>query len=270
MSEELDRIKGRAFTRPMRIDDELEAAKNSEYARWFRCLKMSDVYSEYARRRTSGASEDRVQVEPKIAETFKLFGDVRRLDFETWWQTRGRQLFKISQPLKRVREIAEEAELDRLALTDNKLVLEIPLTLTRQTVMRQISKLLAERYAIRPPVDIYQEAPTRAKRIHNKIRMDHVDKALDILQALKVHGDKTLAEIGVLTDLNLKLGSIKPDDIYIENTMNDPEFRRRMTLAVARYATNAENLVDNAIRGEFPSLKRVEKSRVANRKLRRY
>ena len=225
----------------MRIDDELEAAKNSEYARWFRCLKMSEVYADYARKRTSGASEDSVQVDPKIAETFKLFGDVRRLDFETWWKERGRQLFKISQPLKRVREIAEEAELDRLALTDNKLVLEIPLIVTRQTVMRQIGKLLAERYATRPPVDIYQAAPTQAKRIQNKIRMDHVDKALDVLQAIKKHGDKTLAEIGVLTDLNLHIGSRTTEDIYMANTMDDPEFRRRMTLAVARYASNVNN-----------------------------
>ena len=264
---ELNQIKGLVFRRPMPIDEEIEVAKTSEYARWFRCLKMSQVYTEYSRAVVSGKRPENIEIDSAIKKTYANFGDVRRFSFDNWWREKGRYLFVLNQSLKKVKVISKELELDILSLSDNKLVLEIPLTVTRPTVMRQISKLVKQAYESRPPVNIYKEAPIRVKRQNNKIRMTNVDSLLNVLDCIEKYEDKKLAEIGEIAGLSIDLFSRTTEQIF------DPDdqalYKRRMTLAVARCASNAENLVDNAIRGIFPSFTRVDKQRSRTKK-RRY
>lgn len=260
-------IKGIVFKRPMRIDEEIQVATTSDYARWFRCLKMSQVYTEYSRAVVSGKRPENIEIDSAIKKTYENFGDVRRLSFDAWWSEKGRYLFALNQSLKKVKVISKEVELDILSLSDNKLVLEIPLTVTRQTVMRQISKLVKQAYEIRAPVNIYKEAPIRVKRQNNKIRMTNIDLLLNVLECIGKYEDKKLAEIGEIAGLSIDLFSRTTEQIF------DPDdqslYKRRMTLAVARCASNAENLVDNAIRGIFPSFTRVDKQRSRTKK-RRY
>lgn len=256
--EEKLQIKSSLFRRPMRIDEEIEVAKNSEYARWFRCLKISQVYAEYSRAVVSGKRPDKINVDEDIKRTYANFGDVRRLSFEDWWRQKGRYLFALTQPLKKVKVLTTESELDTLSLNNNKMVLEIPLTVTQQTVMRQISRLIKQVYEIRPPVNIYAEAPIRVKRQKNKIRMNHVDFLLDVLEASVKYKDLSLIEIGEMTGVEIELFKIVGNEQLPDESIR----RRRMQQAVSRCINRAERLVDNAIRGVFPSFDKVEKPKL--------
>jgi hypothetical protein len=258
--EENLQIKSSLFRRPMRIDEEIEVAKNSEYARWFRCLKISQVYTEYSRAVVSGKRPDKINVDEGIKRTYANFGDVRRLTFEDWWRQKGRYLFALNQPLKKVKVLITESELDTLSLNNNKVVLEIPLTVTRQTVMRQIGKLVKEAYEARPPVNIYAEAPIRVKRQNSKIRMNHLDFLLDVLEASVKHKELSLIEIGEMTGVEIDLfAKTKVNEIDLNDTAFE---RRRKQQAVSRCINRAERLVDNAIRGVFPSFSKVDKPKL--------
>lgn len=248
----------------IRKDDKLDLPDDFEYKRWFRCLKISQVYAEYSRAVVSGKRPDKIDVDEGIKKTYLNFGDVRRLTFEDWWVQSGYALFSFTQPIKKVKVLTAESELDTLSLNDNKLVLEIPLTVTRQTVMRQIGKLVKQAYATRPPVNIYAEAPIRVKRQKNKIQMNHVDFLLDVLEASVKHKELSLIEIGEMTGVEIELFKIVgTDQVPDESTR-----RRRMQQAVSRCINRAERLVDNAIRGVFPSFNKVEKPKLGYKERR--
>lgn len=244
----------------MRKDDRLDLPADFEYKRWFRCLKISQVYTEFSRVVVSGKRPENIDVDEGIKRTYLNFGDVRRLTFEGWWLDRGYELFSLTQPLKKVKALTVESELDTLSLNDSKLVLEIPLSVTRQTVMRQIGKLVKEAYAVRSPINIFADAPVRVKRQKNKIRMNHVDFLLDVLEASVNHKDLSLLEIGEMTGVEIDLYA-KTDSREID--LGDTAFeRRRKQQAVSRCINRAERLVDNAIRGVFPSFNKVEKPKL--------
>ena len=223
------------------IEEELRQARKSPAYWWFKCLEASDEYRSCCELEGFG----------ELSVTYSKFGNISNYPhFDAWWLKQGRFLF-IQQEPKKVKSF--DSEMFRRTNTDNDtLVLEIPLSLRKQTVMRQIGKELKKAYEGRV-VDIQKNSTAKVKFEKSKIRMTTVELLLKIHRLRKKHPDLSLNELGIKAGIQLDLFA----RITNSEDIDDSEYERtrRMTIAVSRYLKQARLLIDNASHGIFPSIK---------------
>lgn len=223
------------------IEEELRQARKSPAYWWFQCLMASDDYKLCCENDGEG----------KLFDTYAKFGNIFKYPhFDVWWMRHGRFQF-IQKRKNEVKEI-EEKDLRRLELKSDKLVLDVPLTLRKQTVMRQIGRILKKAYENRE-IDIQKASTAAIKFEKSKIQMSTVERLLQIHKLRKRYPNLSLNEIGIKAGIELDLFAriTNPGD------MDDSEYEkvRRMTIAVSRYLKQARHLIDNASNGIFPSIK---------------
>lgn len=218
---------------------EIREARNSPLYWWYECLRASDEYQLCCKQGGKGA----------LAGMFQDFGNVFEGSFAQWWIKHGRKIFAERKPLKKVRQILNRRELEELAIRDDRLVIEIPLTLRKQTVMRQIGKILKTAYEDRQ-IDIWRQSTARRQVIKSKVRMSTVEILLKVLRLRNEYPQLTNYEIGTRAGIDLDIMARDTTGDYISIGLE----RRRMTIAVSRYLKQAKNLIANAEKGIFPSL----------------
>jgi hypothetical protein len=209
-----------SFTRPMGAGEAMREAKGTPMYWWFKTLQASDEYRLCCRNQGKG----------KLANLYKDFGDVDEKSFAQWYQQIGRKLFAEKKRLKKVEPITEPRQLGGLNLDEDVLIIKVPLTLRRQTAIRQIGKELQKAYENRNPVDIWEQSSAKRQIVKTKIRMSTVEKKANIQ-----------------IDLRQRNAEIYGDDDALEI--------RRMTFTVSRYLGQAKHLIANAELGVFPSIK---------------
>ena len=241
-TKQLEQIKfiPNSLRRRVELPEELRLAMESPAYWWFRCLQASDEYRFCCSNKGKGL----------LAKTYEDFGDVFEIAFPNWWLKRGRHLFIQQQPLKKVRAIKDERDLSKVSLDGDRLILEIPLNLRKQTAMRQIGKELKAAYEGRV-IDIQKTSTAKIKFVKSRVRMTTVEQLLNIQRIRERHPRLTLYEVGVKAKIELDLFARKTDGEELDEATE----RRRMTIAVSRLLAQARNLVDNAAHGIFPSLK---------------
>lgn len=223
---------------------ELKAAEASLYYWWWVFLRENQDY----RRAISGRKE---QPWARMAADFGRLGD----RFETWWFERGRSLFQEQVAIPRVRKLqhTEPANYDSI---NRKLIVELPLTIRRKTILRQVSQLLdAElnttdtKYFSQLRVHAHS---TAKRRIYpsQRIRLSTFKPLLQVWQARKANKTKPWWEIGEELKLSPSYVVEAGDD---EQTIKHN--RRMMTLIVQRHYRRATALIDFAGRGDFPRFK---------------
>ena len=122
-----------------RASDEIEAddARDSVYHWWWRFMRLSPVF-------WFAKHSGHLPTNPQVAETFQRIGDLEA-PFHMWWRNTGRYLFaEAKRPAK-----VERLELDTLhdhTFREGALLLEIPLSIRKETILRQIKKLLSDEH----------------------------------------------------------------------------------------------------------------------------
>lgn len=230
----------RSLRQRVPLSDEIRAARESPAYWWFQCLNASDDYRYCCANNGKG----------ELADTFKKFGDVFEHHFDIWWRKQGRFLFIQQKPLKTVSAITTDTELGKVRIDKDRLLLEVPLTMRKQTAMRKISQLLKTAYEGRE-IDIQKSSSAEVKFIKSRVRMTTVEQLLKIHRVRERYPRISLYEVGVRAGVELDLFARTTDGEILDETVE----RRRMTIAVSRNLAQARNLIDNAAHGVFPSLK---------------
>lgn len=121
-----------------RSNDDLlmEAAEDSVYYWWWAFMRLSPVFW-YARE--TGLP----LVEPQIAQTYAAVGTLRSPSFEGWWSQRGKYLFAEERRPAKVR-LVDVDNIPEHELYKKSVLVEIPLTIRRQTILKQFKNLLEE------------------------------------------------------------------------------------------------------------------------------
>lgn len=244
---EISRLKVLPETLRRRVDlpEEIKLARESAPHIWFQCLKLSREYKDCCEQNGKG----------ELAETYSKFGNVFDYPhFDIWWRKVGRSLFIEEKPLKKVRVIEDEKSLDKVRIDNDKLIIEIPLTVRKQTVMRQIGKELKKLYENRE-IDILKQSTAKVKLEKSKMQMTTAQLLLDIIRLRNRYPKYSLAKIGQLAGVELDLFARTTKAIDLAVGDEDYE-NRRMTIAVSRYTAQANKLIHDAVRGKFPMLKK--------------
>ena len=215
--------------------DELAAAKDSYYYWWWAFLRESD---EYRQARKGEGTEAMLQ----MADDFGQLGD----HFPTWWFKRGRDIFAEKMAFPQVRKLHSK-DLENYEPNKTKLMLEIPLTIRRSTLLKQINKILdAEHEGAALRLHKFSQAQ---RRIYPKqrIRKTTFKPILDVWQMRKTDKDMPFWQIGELLRLSPSFIVGPADD-----TDTVAYKHRNMTLTVQRLYRKAQALIKFAARGDFP------------------
>lgn len=245
-------IKGlrRSFSKRLTPIEELKEAKDSLGYWWYRTLKESVAYQECC---LAGGVGD-------LFETYRNFGDIfnEYSEFDKWWFERGRKLYQLRKASPKVKKVEDYKDYRRASEKDNVLILEIPLSLRKETSIRDVRKLINEAHQSMygdKVVDIFKEADAVLKFNKSKIRMTTIETLLNIHRIRMRRPKATLYEIAEIAkvdpDIYVRLG----DKTDLNDEVRAEDFKRRMTIAASRYVKQAENLIYNAERGIFPSIK---------------
>lgn len=227
-------------TQRLRWEDELEKAENSLAYWWYRCLRASNEYKTCCLENGVG----------ELAETYEKFGNVFNGSFAWWWQRQGRNLFIQKELPKQVRTITKYGEIRPSTFIKNdKLIIEVPLSLRKQTAIRQIGRELKKAYEGRD-VDIQKSSTATVKFVKSKVRMSTVQRLLEIDQIRKDYPHFALAEIGKIAGIQLDIFryALPDENDWVDQKLED----RRLAIAVSRYSKQAHHLIYNAARGIFP------------------
>ena len=234
--------------------EELNRVKNEYVYWWYRTLKVSSAYRECCL--TGGLGE--------LAETFQKFGDIfREYDtFDKWWFKRGRYLLELKTPIAKVKCIENYSTYRRSADDKNFLILAIPLTITKASATRGISKFLNEAHQAlykEKTIDIYEAADISLKYKKSKIRNETIELLVKIYRLRKSKPNAKLLELANLIEFVPDIFRRTTTDIeYVTPDYEKMVTDRRKTIAASRYLKQAENLIYNAERGIFPSIKRID------------
>lgn len=234
-----------SFSRGLGLNEEIREAKKTPIYWWFLTLQASDEYVLCCRNQGKGT----------LTNLYKDFGDVDKKSFAQWWANQGRKIFAERKKLKKVEVIDERRQLERLSIHEDRLIIEVPLTLRRQTAIRQIGKALQKAYESRDPVDIWEQSTAKRQIIKSKIRMTTIEMLLRVWQIRNEYPALNNYEIGLKAKIDLDILARTTDGDQLDDALE----RRRMTIAVSRYLAQAKNLIANAELGIFPSIKAPSK-----------
>jgi hypothetical protein len=222
------------------LTDEVRHARNSWYGLWYRSLRLSDEYKHCC---TNGGKG-------RLKLLYGDFGDVVDMRFEQWWQRIGRYLFAERKAIPKVEVYTNRRDLEEITNLRDKLVIQVPLTIRKSTVVRQINRILKAAYEGRDVVP-REQSTARRKLAKSKLRKETVSRMLELYELRARKPELTLWQLGELAGIEL--------DLMARTThgqqMTLQQERIRMGIAVSRYLYQARNLIWNATEGIFPSVK---------------
>lgn len=227
--------------RRVELPEEIKQARQSQAYWWFQCLRASEEYRNCCESNGEG----------ELSETYTKFGDIFKYPhFDAWWIKHGR--FQFIQKKRPEVRLINEGDFRRLDFNEDKVILDVPLTLRKQTVMRQIGRILKKAYENRG-VDIQKNSTAAIKFEKSKMQMTTVERLLQIYRLRNRYPKLSLNEIGLKAGVELDLFRRITNDADMDKSKYEEV--RRMTIAVSRYLKQAKHLIDNAANGIFPSIK---------------
>lgn len=123
---------------PQSIESSAKLAKGTLYEAWFETLQTSPWYRESCE---TGIFKSRA-----AEDAWQKFGDLRKIDFSTWWKTRGYEIFAEEVPYQPI-EISEP-QIKTQTKTNTKkpptLKIEVPLNLHPKALREQFEIILRQ------------------------------------------------------------------------------------------------------------------------------
>ena len=223
-----------------RSDDEVLArdADASIYRCWWEFMRLSPVFW-YARTR------DIDPIDPKIAETYSLVGDLSDDMFYRWWNTTGRYSFAEAKRPHKV-EVLDLNNLDQHSFKEKAFYLEIPLTIRRETILKQVKQMLDEYHDGRS-LDLAGTTSAKLKLFTKRYRLRTIELEYWVLLYRMLYPKIEMWRIGDRLQLSphLKIRGLHGWD-------ESPLFGRLSSIS-GRYLYKAKFSLNNLVYGNFPN-----------------
>lgn len=235
--------------------DELAAAERSLYYLWWRYLRLSEDY--YWACMFNGQCRDK-----RIANTYALFNDVFRRQFDIWWSAKAPQLFAMKMAPLKVEILSPLSEMPHPYLEwDDFVLLAVPKFLTTTEILDGVTKALVGHQRAPLPHEIaYTLAASNTRGVNKQVLRKMIDVwgLSQVLLDAKESGE--LARPGRFTQywIGDKLNVMsQADKRSIVGLKAQAKHRLAVRVKVNRYLANAKALISNAALGQFPVLKKV-------------
>lgn len=236
-----------------RVNKPLSAAyqQRSPYYWWWEFLRRNEDYVACCTRGGTGA----------LAELYADFGDVLNDTFKTWWRTgdRGLRLFgEKPLPLK-LTELADVSEWDAAWTKERVMVVAVPLDISKRDTLKVFNALLKKRNLGKRGRKALSDSSssTALYPLHRNVSIHTLRIQLAVYDAVianrKAAKKLTLAQIGTKLGVSPKAKPNSTDDA------REAEHKRNvMAATVSRYFRDAERIVANTAKGQFPNSRAKE------------
>lgn len=232
-----------------RRSDEIAArdAESSVYYWWWAFMRLSPVFW-YAR--TAGVRP----VEPRIAQTYDLVGDLGTRFFSQWWSDTGNRIFAESRRPAKVRPVEIESG-EPIELYDKSFLLEIPLTIRKETILKQVKELLNERHEGRS-LDLAATSKAALSLHTKRYRLRTMEHEYWVLLYRLLYEDIETWRIGDRLQVapHLRVRGVERSVFYGDKS-NPFEKLHSLT---GRYLYKARHMLLHAERGAFPNAEKIE------------
>ena len=235
-------------------EDELRDARISVRRWWFEFLRLSKTY--WLLSRTYGRTFD-----PTLLRVWDAFGDIYSVSFDEWWRRRGCHVFEEQIDPPRVKMIKPDLS-DLREPSKDRALLEVPLILRKETVMKQIRKMLATVDFARPR-NVLETSNSSfpinpvAYRLHVLEKTHQVWSAHRelILKPKRAAGLNPSAEQERCDLFQLgKMLNLSPANALLSDDYDELKRRQnRMRATVSRYLRRANQLISCVTYGRFPA-----------------
>lgn len=233
-----------------RANEELlyEAAEHSIYQWWWEFLRLSPVLW-YAKQ--AGVTP----VVPKVAEVCDQAGDIREDRFNKWWRTTGSVLFEEARRPLQLRRVDEQALGEHEFYPPGKsMLLEVPLTVTSRTLVKQFKKLLAQTHGDQR-VDVLEHSNATWRLQTKRYNLVALENQFWVLVYRMLYPDIAAWRIGdrlqISPGLNVR-GIVQTSSLIRKSSPH-----ARMQSTVGRFLYKAQRTVANAELASFPNIKPV-------------
>lgn len=204
-------------------------------------LLVSPSYQLAHKHRTVGLTKEEKQQQPidfkKVLQVYDACGDVINQSFDSWWNKRGRELLRASQP------------------KSNLIVYPVDLNTPAAKLIRDFSQFVTEIKVAK------KDKPSPISILHNKIKLGALHVKLELINEkgrLESLSDKRIEHwrLAIQTGLKSKWkADLTPNS---KRTTNNEEARTTLGVLVSKHLKEALWIAENAARGEFPSLKPID------------
>ena len=149
----------------------------------------------------------------------------------------------------KVRAIDQEEAFNKLNIDErNFLILDVPLNLTRVTILEQINDILSKHH-LGKDLDIRAQSSAIVQLETNRLQHKTVPILVNVAEILFRNPNMSLYQIAQKAKLaEHHLGR------SVSEALSEREEKQRREMAASRYKEQAERLVYNAARLKFPSI----------------
>jgi hypothetical protein len=231
---------------------------NSPYYWWFKYLQLNEDYIATCNANGEGIHADR----------YKDFGDIRTLDFKTWWNLHAHMF---AEPRSNyVMQIANDTS--ELAPFNSDLVLNlvVPLTWTQRTLKKRFSELVLSKIA-KGKRGVSVDTSEAKYQLSGKWHIEALKTAYKIYTLRKEFDDgkefdsvisateKRKTKRYELSWADLAIRAKLPHAAHlkegVKNKQNSDE-RKIITILTKRYYKRAEQFINAAATTSFPQIKK--------------
>lgn len=232
-----------------RANEELlyEAAEHGVYEWWWEFLRLSPViwYAKHA-----GVQP----IDPKVAEVCEQAGRISEERFSRWWRATGSVLFEEARRPLQLRRVDEHETGEHVFYpTGKSMLVEVPLTVTSRTLVKQFKALLAQTHG-NQRVDVLEHS-NAIWRLHTKrYNLNALENQFWVLVYRLLYPDIAAWRIGDRLQISpgLKLRNL---DHGRYDGRSSPISRAQST--VGRFLYKAQRTVANAEQASFPNSKPI-------------
>jgi hypothetical protein len=229
-----------------RADDEVLARDISGtiYEWWWKFMRISPVFW-YARN-----TGEKIQ-DVEIQKIYEMLGDLEEDTFSAWWLKTGKFIFQEEIRPVKVKVINSTLIYNKES-SNNSLYLEVPLSITKETIIKQIKKLLKDKHEGRN-LDVTKTSTAQLKLYTKKYRLKSIENEYWVLLYRLLYPKIEIWRIGD----RLK---IRPDMKLrdTERRGNDNMFRQ-MSSVVGRFLYKANFSLFHVHYGNFPNINKSQK-----------
>ena len=226
-----------------RQGDELLArdAAESVYYWWWAFMRLSPVFW-YARQ--TGLPIKHSQ----MSKTYALAGDLSHNDFNKWWRDTGCNVFAEAKRPASVQMLALDS-LHKHEFYENSLLLEIPLTIRKETIIAQVKRILKNEHDGRA-LDLAGTTTAKLKLHTKRYRLRTLEIEYWVLLYRLLYGDIATWRIGDRLQISPSL-RVRGVDRDLLSSVSNP-FDKLHSLA-GRYLYKARHTLAHVQQGSFPN-----------------
>jgi len=225
----------------------LSYQQRSPYYWWWEFLRRNEDYKECCESGGTGA----------LAGLYTDFGDVLNDTFKDWWVGHGFRLFSEKPKPVKLTELDSPSDWDNSWTKDGVMVVAVPLDIPKRNLQGFFAQLLKKRHGGKRGRKALSDSDASTARypLHRNVSIHTLRIQLAVYDAVMEAraGDKkvTLAQIGE------KLKLVPKTNRKTETEVMDAERRRAVLAAtVSRHLKDAQNIIANTARGQFPNSKK--------------